>query len=385
MLTGHGGLDDALLQRPSVLSRGPGPEIVKAKPPGQFPAWVLPFPAPFATGPGAGVVPQPTHQPPRLGKLMPHPGRHDGIAPRHRQPCQRVGQLPRMLSGVFHRRQGLRPARRSGKTAFNGPKRLPIGRSRRAAQVGKAPVEPDAVIRAGQPVPGREQVRVRFIESPLLIVEHLQHQPGVQLGIVPASPSQRPVLIVLHQVVIGIAGKGQGIEPERVHHRQVQQLEARVRGPQVGQVEIDQVVAQHEVRAVGQLVQPGQRLAQVAADPRDGHLLTRIRPHAGQGVNPVIRPADLQVQRQAARKGVFDAVRRRSRIAPPRFHAPGGHVAPLVQWFGAVIFSSGCPAAARRCRPRLRSAGPPIPGRPPFPWRGPRSTRRWWGWDCPWP
>ena len=270
MLTGHGRLDDALLQRPSILTRGPGPEILKAKPPGQFPAGVVPLPAPFALVVIAGVVPQPTHQPPRLGKLVPHPGRQNGIAPRHRQPRQRVGQLPRTLPGVLHRRQGLRPARRPGETALNGPIRLPIGRSRRAAQVGKAPVEPDVVVRASQPVPGREQVRIRLPERPLLVVEHLQRQPGVQLGIVPASPLQRTVLIVLHQIVVRIAGEGQGIEPERVHRRQVQQSQARVGGPQVGQVEIDQVVAQHEVRAVGQLVQPGQRLAQVPAHPRDG-------------------------------------------------------------------------------------------------------------------
>ena len=101
---------------------------------------------------------------------------------------------------------------------------------------------------------------------------------------------------MLDQVVVGVAGEGQGVEAERVHRGQVEQPQPGLGGPQVGEVEVDQVVSQQEVRALGQLVQPGQGLGQVAAHPGDRHRLTRIRTDSGNRVNPVIRPADLQVQ-----------------------------------------------------------------------------------------
>ena len=239
---------------------------------------------------------------PRLRELMAHPGRHHGIAAGHRQPRQSVGQLPGMLFHVFHRGCGLRPARRSGEKPFNGPKGLGVGRPGRTAHVREEVVEARSVAHAGQPVPGGEQVRVHFAESPLLVGEDLQNQPGIQLGIVAASPPQRPVLVVLDQVVIGVAGKGQGVEAQRVHRGQPQQPQVGIRGPQVGQVEVDEVVVQQEVRAVVQVVQSGQRLGQAAAGAGDGHALIRIRPHAGQGVDPVVRPADFQVQGQAAQQ-----------------------------------------------------------------------------------
>ena len=62
-------------------------------------------------------------------------------------------------------------------------------------------------------------------------------------------------------------------------------------------------MAQQEVGALGQLVQPGQRHRQpAAAGEREGS--TRVRPHTGQGVDAAIVPADLQVQGQSARPGV---------------------------------------------------------------------------------
>ena len=107
---------------------------------------------------------------------------------------------------------------------------------------------------AGEPVPSGEPVGVSLSEGPLLVRENLQDAPGVQLGLVAASPPERTVLAVLHQVVIGIAGKGQGVEAQRVHRRQLQQPQVGIGGAQVGQVEVAEVVPQHEVRAVGQVV-----------------------------------------------------------------------------------------------------------------------------------
>lgn len=63
------------------------------------------------------------------------------------------------------------------------------------------------------------------------------------------------ILVVLHQMVIRVARKGERIEPKCVHLRQVQQTQVGVRGLQMGMVEVDQIVTEKEVRPFGQLVQ----------------------------------------------------------------------------------------------------------------------------------
>ena len=197
---------------------------------------------------------------------------------------------------------------------MNGIPGLSVGRPRRGPQEREKLVEPRAVYCRGKPVPGREQFRPRFAEGLLLVVEHLQRKPGVQLGIVPAAPYQRPVLVVLDQMVIRIAGEGQRIEPQGIHRKQIQQPQAGIGRPQVGQVESDQVVLQRKVRAVGQLIQPGQGLGQIVAHSRNDHGLTDVRPHAGHGVNSPIRPANFQVQRQTSGQDIASVSQHRSGV-----------------------------------------------------------------------
>ena len=231
----HGSLNHDLLQGPAVLPGRLGPEIVKAEPAGQFPSGVVPLPAPLAVVAGAGGVAQPSQQSAGAGELVTNPGWHDRIASGHRQPRQRVGQLPGAPFSFFQHRCGLRPARRSVEATFDGRVSLHIGWPRCLAQVGEAVIKPSAVVSAGEPMPGGEQVGIRLLEGLLLVDEHLQSEAGVQLGVVEAAPSERPVLVVFHQVVIGIAGTGQVVEAQRVHRRQVQQPEVGVGSFQVGQ------------------------------------------------------------------------------------------------------------------------------------------------------
>ena len=77
------------------------------------------------------------------------------------------------------------PARRRSMavyaSAFERPWRL--------SQVGEDVIEPRAVVPAGQPVPGGEQVRIRLPEGLLLVGENLQSQAGVQLGVIEPAPS----------------------------------------------------------------------------------------------------------------------------------------------------------------------------------------------------
>jgi len=170
--------------------------------------------------------------------------------------------------------------------------------------VGEDVIEPHAVVPARQPVPSGEQVGIRLSKSLLLVGENLQSEAGVQFGVIQPAPPQRPVLVVFHQVVIGIAGKGERVEAERVHRRQPQQSDVGVGGPQVGQVEVDEVVPQHEVRAVGQLVQPGQRRRQTAAaGKREGFI--GVWPHTSESMDAAVVPTDFQIQRQATRQGII--------------------------------------------------------------------------------
>ena len=101
--------------------------------------------------------------------------------------------------------------------------RLRVGWSWQMSQRGEDPIESGPFTHRGEPVPGSQQVGRRFSKGLLLIGEQFQSKPGVQFGIVHAPALQLPVLVVLDQMMIGIARERQGIESERVHSREPQQ------------------------------------------------------------------------------------------------------------------------------------------------------------------
>ena len=53
----------------------------------------------------------------------------------------------------------------------------------------------------------------RQLQGSELIVENLEHEPRIQFRVVDMARLQLPVAVVLDQVVIGVARKGQRIEP----------------------------------------------------------------------------------------------------------------------------------------------------------------------------
>ena len=230
-------------------------EIVKAEPALEFLAGVLPLPAPLAGGIGAGHVPQAAHQPPGLGKLMPYPGWHYRVAAGHGKPRQGVGQRPTMLRRLGEDFPALTAASRLRKPLANGfvgcggggPRRLAKGGEKcvkagdwdaRPGQVGRS-----CAFRRRQPVPRGHQIWVGVAQCPALVGQNLQRQPGVQLRVIHPPAFKLPVLVVLDQVVVGIAREGQRVEPQGVDGRQLQEPKAGLCGPQVGQVESDEVVA----------------------------------------------------------------------------------------------------------------------------------------------
>ena len=216
-LPGHRRLDDGALHGPAVAVLRLRAEVGEAEPARELLARVVPFPAPGARGIVAGGIPQPAHQHARFRKLVPHPGRHHRVAPGHRQPGQGVGQRPAVPRRIG---QDVAAMARTGRTRdplVDRRARLGAGGPRRIPRCGEEGVEPRAAgRRRGQPVPGRQQVGglvAQLLQLLLLIAEDLQREPGVQLRVVHPPALELPVLVMLDEVVIGIAGKGEGVEP----------------------------------------------------------------------------------------------------------------------------------------------------------------------------
>ena len=100
---------------------------------------------------------------------------------------------------------------------------------------------------------------------------------------------------MLDQVVVGISWKRQRIQPERIHRWQSQEPQSRVRGPQMRQIEGNQVVAQNEVRAVCKIVQPGQSRSQGAARGEEDQGLAVIGADPRESVDTAVANADFKV------------------------------------------------------------------------------------------
>ena len=312
-LPGHRRLDDGALHGPAVAVLRLRAEVAEAEPARELLARVVPLPAPGARGIVAGGIPQPAHQHAGFRKLVPHPGRHHRIAPGHRQPGQGVSERPAMPRRIAQDGAAMARTGRPREPLGNRRTRLGAGGPRRVPHGGEEGVEPRAARRRrGQPVPGRQQVRslvAQRLQRLLLVAEDLQREPGVQLRVVHPPALELPVLVMLDQAVIGVAGKGEGVEPQRIHRRKPQEPEIGVRRGQMRQVEGDQVVAQQAVRADGERIQLRQRRAQRAVVKGEG--LAGLRAHRSEGADAAVPAADFEIQREAAQRQASGVVHRR--------------------------------------------------------------------------
>ena len=91
---------------------------------------------------------------------------------------------------------------------------------------------------------GDQEIRVRLRQSPALVAEDLQGEADVELRIVDAPALELAVVVVLGQVVIGVARKGQGAELQGIDRWQLQQAQVGLGGFEVGQVEGNEVMAE---------------------------------------------------------------------------------------------------------------------------------------------
>jgi len=133
----------------------------------------------------------------------------------------------------------------------------------------------------------------------VLVAEDLERQLRVEQRIVQASALQLPILVMLDQMVVGIAREGQRVEPQRVDHRQLQQPQVGLGGGQMWQVESDQIMAEQEADAFGERVELLQRGQQIAL-PETQRGLRLVTTNGGKAVNPPIAQPDFQVNGKAA-------------------------------------------------------------------------------------
>ena len=120
VLSGHGPLDDGLLQGNAILIGGFGPEVGKSKPAGQFLLRIVALPAPLAVPVLTGRVPQQFQYSAGLGEFVQHPGRHGRVAAGHGEPGQGIGQGPALLVRVGEDALGLAGAGLTGQAAPDG-------------------------------------------------------------------------------------------------------------------------------------------------------------------------------------------------------------------------------------------------------------------------
>ncbi|MCY3955716.1 MAG: hypothetical protein OXF47_06945 [Nitrospira sp.] len=125
-------------------------------------------------------------------------------------------------------------------------------------------------------------------------MEDFQRETGIELRVVQSPSLQLSVLIMFDKVVIRMAGKGKGVQFQRIHRRQRQQPEVRFRRSQMEQIKGDQVMPEQKVRVSSEVVELRQCRRQVSAAEDQG--VIAIRTHRGEGMNAVAPNTDFKVQ-----------------------------------------------------------------------------------------
>ena len=233
---------------------------------------------------------------------MTHPGRHDGVLAGHRDPGERVGERPAGSPGFGDRQFDLVGAGPAGEDLPDRTVRLGWIRPRRTRHRLEERFEALRLLaRCREPTEGRQQiggVPGEFPQLDELVPKDGEDEPGVAFGIAGVPGLEPPVLVVLDQAVIRVAGKGERVEPEGVDGRLGQEAQAGTGFPQVGQIVLDDVVSENELRAGGVLVKRPQRAREVAAAVLAG--LGCCPTAGGEGANPAGVRIDLEVDRDAS-------------------------------------------------------------------------------------
>ncbi len=156
--------------------------------------------------------------------------------------------------------------------------------------------------------------------------EELQSDVGVAFRIVHSVALESALLIMPDEAVTGVGGKGEWAEAQRIHRRQMQQTEARLRRRQVGRIAGDQVVPRDEPGSVSQIIETRQWRIQTIAGMR--HAATGLPSHRPEGLHGLV-PANFRIGRKTGRPARAPAMQPRHscRVQAP---VPGAHSCPSI-------------------------------------------------------
>jgi hypothetical protein len=105
-----------------------------------------------------------------------------------------------------------------------------------------------------------------------LVFQNLKHESGIKFGVIHTPCLKTPVLIMLYEMVVGIAWKRQRVEPERIDGRICQCNELRRGRSQVGQIMAQNIVTDDMVEALAEGVESRQMCVDAAVDNQAWYL-----------------------------------------------------------------------------------------------------------------
>ena len=169
------------------------------------------------------------------------------------------------------------------------------GLRRRRAAAGAAPSQTAHRARAGvvdassasaRPATDRAPVCSACANASQLVAKTAERQSRIELRVVELPRLQLPVLVMLDQMVVRVARKGQRVEPQRIDHRQRQEPQPRLGRGQVRGVEGDEVVPEQKAAPSAS----GSSFARAARGPPGGNRTRprcrRVRRRSGGSAGP---------------------------------------------------------------------------------------------------
>lgn len=148
-------------------------------------------------------------------------------------------------------------------------------------------------------MPGQQQ----FGRFALALLQGLNTGPGrapasvarKQGGVEPPA-LELAILVMLDQMVVRVARKGQRIQPQRIDHRQCQQPQSGCGRGEMRAIEVDEIVAEHEAATRGQCIEAAQRRRQIAA--LEAESLPGVATAASWRILAVLTPTSRSIDRQ---------------------------------------------------------------------------------------
>ena len=146
---------------------------------------------------------------------------------------------------------------------------------------------------------GIRHLKPKLAESGNLVGQHLKHQSRVKFRVVHMPRLQPSVLIMLHQMVVGVARKGQGVQPQCVDRGRAQGSQTRPIGHQMRQIVAQDVMADQMPCVFTERLQTVQPCVQRPAFVRQS--LPTPTAHRRKSKNPRRFGIDFQINRNAIR------------------------------------------------------------------------------------